>query len=79
MNLFKPCAGKTACRDDGQTCLVCGRSLAAIAQTRQLIDSLTQLALDQDYANSDEFATYVARKLEKKIQFRRGGKAGDGE
>lgn len=75
MSLFKPCAGKTACRDDGTTCLVCGRSLAAIEQTRQLIDGLAQLALDQGYENADEFAAYVARKVEKKVKHRRGGGA----
>lgn len=28
MSAFTPCKGKTVCRDDGATCLTCGRSFA---------------------------------------------------
>lgn len=77
MSRFRPCAGKTACRDDSTTCLTCGRSLAAIGETRRLIDALTELALAQDYDNADEFAAYVAKKVEKKVRHRREGKAGE--
>ena len=71
MPLFKPCAGKTACRDDNVTCLVCGRGLQAIEETRRLIDGLAELALAQGYDNVDEFAGYVAGKVVKKVQYRR--------
>ncbi len=77
MKTFTPCQGKTACRDDGTTCLTCHRSLAEIEATRMLIDTLADLALQYDYANVDEFADYVARKVGKKVQYRREGKAGD--
>jgi hypothetical protein len=77
MTEFKPCAGKTACRDDGETCLTCGRSLAAIGETRRLLDELADFVLAQDYDNVDEFAGYVARKLEKKVKHRREGKPVD--
>ncbi len=70
MSLFTPCKGKTACRDDGETCLVCGRSFAEITRTRQLIDALADLACAQDYDNVDEFAAYVARKVESKVRHR---------
>lgn len=77
MTQFRPCAGQTACRDDGTTCLTCGRSLAAIEATRTLIDALAEFALAQGYDNVDEFAAYMAKKLEKKVRHRRAGGSGD--
>lgn len=65
--LFIPCLGKTACRDDGERCLSCGRSLDEIMRTRQLLDELSTLVLEMDYSNTDEFAAYIARKLGKKV------------
>lgn len=73
MPLFKPCAGKSACRDDNVTCLVCGRDLQAIAETRRLIDSLAELALAQGYENVEAYADYVAGKVAKKVHHRRNG------
>lgn len=73
MSQFKPCAGKTACRDDNVNCLVCGRSLQAIETTRKLIDGLAELALAEGYDNVDEFAAYVASKVVKKVRHRRDG------
>lgn len=73
MPAFTPCRGKTACRDDGERCLVCNRGLEEIAQTRDLIDALAELALRQDYDNVADFAAYVAAKLAKKVAFRRAG------
>jgi hypothetical protein len=70
---FTPCKGKTACRDDGERCLVCGRSLEEIIQTRQLIDALADLACAQGYDNVDEFAAYVARKVGDAVRHRRKG------
>jgi hypothetical protein len=68
---FEPCHGKDACRDDGERCLTCGRSLTEIARLRAGIDALATLALDAGYANSEEYANYVARKLLKTINHRR--------
>jgi hypothetical protein len=68
---FTPCKGQTACRDDGTTCLTCGRSLAEIERTRQLIDALADLAVAEGYDNVGEFAAYVAAKVEKKVRHRR--------
>jgi hypothetical protein len=76
MSVFTPCKGKTACRDDGERCLTCGRSFGEIARTRELIDALAELACAQGYDNVDEFAAYVARKVEKKIRYRRQGDTG---
>jgi len=70
LNTFNPCKGKTACRDDGEKCLTCGRSLAEIEQTRILIDALAEFALTQGYDNVNQFAAYVADKLEKKVRYR---------
>jgi hypothetical protein len=71
MKRFTPCQGKTACRDDGLACLTCGRGLAEIDATRQLIDALAELALAQGYENVVDFCAYVAAKVEKKVQHRR--------
>jgi hypothetical protein len=71
MRPFTPCKGKTACRDDGEQCLVCGRSFAEITRTRQLIDELADLACAQGYNNIDAFVAYIARKVEKKVKHRR--------
>lgn len=71
MRSFTPCQGKTACRDDGERCLICGRGLDEIERLRLLIDQLSSLAIDYDYENIDEFSAYVMRKLEKKISYRR--------
>lgn len=71
MQRFKPCLGKNACRDSEEYCLACGRPLAEIARTRELIDQLAEFVLDSDYANVAEFADYIARKLVKKVEHRR--------
>ena len=71
MTLFTPCKGKTACRDDGEKCLVCGRSFEAIIQTRQLIDALTDLACAQGYDNVDAVPrcrTFAQAAKEKKVR-----------
>lgn len=71
MNRFVPCQGKTACRDDGERCLTCGRSLLEIQALREALEQLASLACEYDYQNSDEFSAYVARKLDKMITHRR--------
>ena len=71
MSTFTPCKGKTTCRDDGEKCLTCGRNFAEIEQTRQLIDALAEFVCAQGYENVDEFAAYVASKVEKKVSHRR--------
>ena len=71
MSTFSPCKGKTACRDDGEKCLTCGRSFAEIEQTRNLIDALAEFVCVQGYDNVGEFSTYVADKLNKKVRYRR--------
>ncbi len=72
MSRFTPCRGKTACRDDGENCITCGRSFAEIEQTRALIDALAEQAVQQGYDNVEEFANYVAGKVVKKVKHRRG-------
>lgn len=71
MSTFTPCKGQTACRDDGERCITCGRGFAEIEQTRALIDALAAFAIQQDYENVDEFAAYVASKVVKKVNHRR--------
>lgn len=71
MQTFKPCLGKNACRDDDDVCLTCGRPLHEIARTRELIDQLAEFVIASEYANVDEFAAYVARKVVTKVEHRR--------
>jgi len=71
MTMFTPCRGQTTCRDDGETCLTCGRSLAEIEHTRSLIDALADLVANQGYDNVETFAAYVADKVVKKVRHRR--------
>jgi hypothetical protein len=71
MARFEPCHGKNACRDDGERCLTCKRSSGEIARLRAALDELATLAIEHGYENTDEFATYVARKLCKTIVYRR--------
>jgi len=77
MKAFTPCQGKTACRDDGQQCVTCGRGFPEIEQTRVLVDALAELAMTFDYGNVDEFAAYIAKKLEKKVRHRREGRVSE--
>ncbi|MET0069538.1 MAG: hypothetical protein ABW096_05815 [Candidatus Thiodiazotropha sp.] len=71
MASFTPCQGKSACRDDGETCLTCGRALKEIAELRELMQKLSTLAITYDYENADDFAQYVARKTAKMIDYQR--------
>jgi hypothetical protein len=71
MARFTPCQGKTACRDDGERCLTCGRSFEEITRLRDLLDQLAGLALDYQYDNIPEYSAYIARKLEKTMAYRR--------
>ncbi|MET0064309.1 MAG: hypothetical protein AB2552_06565 [Candidatus Thiodiazotropha endolucinida] len=71
MRKFVPCQGKNACRDNGFYCLTCGRGTHEIEKLRQLMDQLASLAVKYDYENVDEYSSYVARKLEKMIVYRR--------
>ena len=68
---FRPCQGKSACRDNGVLCLTCGRKLNEVMQLRELMQQLTSLALNYDYENVDEYAGYIARKVAKMIAYQR--------
>jgi len=68
---FQPCQGKTACRDDGQRCLTCGRTLDEIQWLRDLLDQLCTITIEYNYDNVDEFTAYIARKLPKMMAYRR--------
>ncbi len=73
--VFQPCQGKTACRDDGQRCLTCGRTLDEIRWLRDLLDQLSAMAIEHDYDNVDAFTNYIAHKLPKMIAYRRENNA----
>ncbi|HYQ72600.1 MAG TPA: hypothetical protein VET88_11825 [Gammaproteobacteria bacterium] len=67
MPLFRPCQGKSVCRDDGHRCLVCGRTLDEIRRLRESLAQLTALAVEYGYDNSEQYTGYLARKLAKMI------------
>jgi len=67
MAIFKPCQGKSACRDNGVLCLTCGRKLSEIHSLRELMQQLAELAMNYEYENVKEYTGYVAHKLEKLI------------
>ncbi len=71
MRQFNACKGRDACRDDGERCLTCGRKLSEVARTVLLMNELSDFVIEQDYANVEEFAAYIARKLVKKVNYRR--------
>ncbi len=73
---FTPCKGKTACRDDGQRCLTCGRSLAEIARLRELVQGLAELAIHQGYGNVEAYAAHVADRIVRKVRHLRQEEAG---
>ncbi len=70
MATFRPCQGKNACRDNGVLCLTCGRKLGEVQTLRELMGQLSDLAVNYEYENVEEFTQYVARKLEKMITYR---------
>jgi hypothetical protein len=64
---FKPCINRNACRDDGERCLVCGRSLQEIAKTKSVVDSVHAFLQEMAYDNPAEFMDYLGRKIAKKM------------
>ncbi|MCU7811904.1 MAG: hypothetical protein KZQ77_11820 [Candidatus Thiodiazotropha sp. (ex Notomyrtea botanica)] len=71
MAIFTPCQGKNACRDNGVLCLTCGRKLSEINKLRDLMQSLTTLAIDYNYENMDDYTQYIARKVAKMTEYQR--------
>ncbi len=70
MARFTPCIGRTACRDDGVRCLVCNRSLAEIARTREVVKSVTAFLEEMNYENPEQFIDYLSSKVMKKLKAR---------
>ncbi len=68
---FTPCQGKNACRDNGVLCLTCGRKLTEIEKLRELMQELSEHAIEYDYENVDDFTQYIARKVAKMIEYKR--------
>ncbi|GAB6051899.1 hypothetical protein JCM17960_07190 [Magnetospira thiophila] len=67
---FRPCRGKSACRDDGEVCLTCGRNLIEVEKTRLLIEAVTEHLLGQGYENPEDFTAYLSDKALKKLKSR---------
>ena len=71
MTAFTPCKGLAACRDDGRSCLTCGRDLGEIARLRDRIDGLAGLAIEHGSETVESYTSYVAEKVAKKVRHRR--------
>lgn len=67
MTQFRPCLGKTACREDAAGCRTCRRSAEEILRTRELVDEVVDFAATMGYDNPDEFAAYLARRISRKL------------
>lgn len=65
---FRPCVSRTACNDNGERCLACGRSLDEVVEVRRLGDELTQFIRRMEYENSDDFLEYLVKKVRKKLK-----------
>lgn len=59
---FSPCQGGDNCTQDGTHCQGCGRSHEEIAQTRALVKSIAEFAVQMGYDNVEDFANYVRDK-----------------
>lgn len=70
MARFTPCIGRTACRDDGERCLACNRSLTEIARLRDVVESVTQFLAEMSYDNPEECLDYLSSKVKKKLKAR---------
>lgn len=64
---FRPCISGL-CTEDGTHCEGCGRSHQEIAETKGLVKNLVTFAQKQEYENIEEFASFIAKNLVKKIQ-----------
>ena len=71
MPSFVPCAGKSACTEDGSYCRGCGRSHDEIARARDAINVLADLAFQKGYDDVEVFAEYVAARIVKKVENQR--------
>ena len=72
---FVRCKGKMACQEDAEGCRTCGRSHAEIRATRELVERIAGLTLEQGYENDEEFIRYLADKALKTVRHRREGAA----
>jgi len=68
MGRFVRCRGKAFCVETADGCRTCGRSLDEIEATRSLVAHAAQFILEQGYDNPDEFTTYLADKIAKKVR-----------
>jgi len=62
MSVFNKCRGKMFCRDNGEKCMVCGRSMHEIVKTHEMMGAMAALAQELDYDNFQEFLDYLAEK-----------------
>lgn len=75
---FSPCKGGDFCTQDGTHCQGCGRSHVEIAETRELIASITQFAMKMGYENVEAFTTFVGEKAARKTRMAQAEQQGGG-
>ncbi len=68
MARFNPCKGREECKELGDRCITCGRSLDEIARTKLLVDEVFGFIQQMGYENGDEFMAYLQRKISKKLK-----------
>ena len=64
---FNPCISGQ-CTYEGSHCDGCGRSHEEIAQTKALVATVVQFAQKMEYENHEDFATFIAKNVLKKLQ-----------
>lgn len=67
---FTPCIGRTACRDDGERCLACQRTLTEIERSRAAIEVVTTFLEEMRYENPEQFLEHLSSKVLKKLKAR---------
>jgi len=66
---FSPCNGD--CTEAGARCEGCGRSHEEVAQTKALVESIADYAIEMGYENINEFTQFVAKKAAGKAMLAR--------
>lgn len=64
---FTPCQDQ--CTSDGEICQGCGRSLAEIAATKQLVKNAVEFIKQQEYENPEAFVAAISKSILKKLQY----------
>ncbi len=62
---FTPC--QDLCCSDGEICQGCGRSMAEIAETKQIVKTAVEFIKQQGYDNPEDFVAAISKSILKKV------------